>query len=207
MFTAGQAAGVAYYTMPFIAAQSLRDEAGHDLSDRFLMRPHPATSPTLRLVRLWLIGFNCLSIVLGLCLAFTFSSPLFSGYRKSLANAFWGANAVPESAAAYVSWSMALIGAATVGWATTNLFVVIYALGRGERWPLLALGLGSVAWAALEIVVSLAAGAHIEIYFVTAALAGVVVPVVIAWRAAAVDDSSSTGPDVGAARPSGPTHQ
>jgi hypothetical protein len=148
------------------------------------LRP-PATlaaSGVLRAAQLWLIVVNIFSIVLGLLLVFALSSGFFSGYRRSLAEVFWATSAVPPEASAYFTWSMALVGAATVGWGVTNLLIVLYAFGRGERWSFVALGLGTLCWATLELIVSAAVGARAEMYFVISAAMSIIVPVLLAWR-------------------------
>ncbi len=138
--------------------------------------PHP-----LRRIQIWLALVNALSVLLGLSLVFAFSSPLFEFYRRSLAEVFFSATVVPSAVEPYFAWSMALIGAATVGWAVTNLFLVLTAFGRGEPWSFIALIASTLVWTFLEVLVSAEMGAQIETVFVLAASVSVVLPTAVAW--------------------------
>ena len=141
-----------------------------------------AVSVPLRRIQIWLALVNAFSVLLGLSLVFASSSPLFEFYRRSLAEAFFSETVVPSALQDYFEWSMALIGAATVGWAVTNLFLILTAFGRGERWSFAALIASTMAWTFLEVVVSAEVGAQVEIGFVLAASVSVVLPSALAWR-------------------------
>jgi hypothetical protein len=141
-----------------------------------------AVSVPLRRIQIWLALVNGFSVLLGLSLVFASSSPLFEFYRRSLAEAFFSGSVVPSAWEAYFEWSMALIGAATVGWAVTNLFLILTAVGRGEPWSFVALIASTLAWTLLEVVISVEMGVDVEIAFVLAASVSVVLPSAVAWR-------------------------
>lgn len=133
--------------------------------------PHP-------LILFWLTAVNAASLLVGLVLVFGQATPPMVFYRDELAQTFWNEAALPETAQAYYAWTMALIGAATVGWAITNLFIVRNAYAEGAGWATHALVWSTLAWASLEIFVSLKASANVEVAFVLAVAVSILAPLV-----------------------------
>ncbi len=139
-----------------------------------------AKDSRLRAIQLWLIFVHVMSVIVGLLLVFGSTTPPMEFYSGKLAEAFWDSPSLPPDMVAYHRWSMGLIGAGTVGWAISHLFVLATAFGRGERWSQRAMFISVLIWIALELWLSIPAGAWVEVAFVSLAGLAILVPLVLA---------------------------
>ncbi len=139
-----------------------------------------ANDSRLRAIQLWLIFVHVMSVIVGLVLVFGSTTPLMEFYSGKLAEAFWEAKSLPPDMVAYHRWSMGLVGAGTVGWAISHLFILATAFGRGERWSQRAMLVSVLIWITLEIWLSIPVGAWVEVAFVSLAGLAILVPLILA---------------------------
>jgi len=104
---------------------------------------------------LWLKLVSTGHITGGLLLPFLMLTGLGESYVAQLHQVFWGGSPETMEAAAFISWIVALFGPTVSAWGVLMFYLVCAGERRSELWPWTALMLSVLAWAPLDIGISL----------------------------------------------------
>ena len=119
----------------------------------------------------WLVVVGIAIAVFGILLAVLSGTPLFDLFNRQIDPAFWGADAVGDSARRFQQWIYGAWGATVAGWGIFVAFIASYPFAKKERWAWNCMVLGLLTWFVLDTILSL----FYRVYFNVALNAGLLV--------------------------------
>ena len=119
----------------------------------------------------WLLVVGIAITVFGILMAILSGTPLFDLFNRQIDPAFWGADAVGDSAKRFQQWIYGVWGATVAGWGIFLTFLARYPFAKKERWAWNCAVLGLLVWFVLDTTLSL----FYQVYFNVAFNAGLLV--------------------------------
>ncbi|HQS57533.1 MAG: hypothetical protein B7Y56_09330 [Gallionellales bacterium 35-53-114] len=127
----------------------------------------------------WLYIVAIGHILLGFALPVLAFSSGFDFYAGQLRDTFWGAATVPAEALAFQRWIVALFGPTVASWGILMAYLVRAGVRSKEQWPWNGLLLSLIAWAPLDIAISLLHGFWLHVAIDIVAVTLIAVPALI----------------------------
>ncbi len=126
----------------------------------------------------WLLVVGIVIAVFGTLMALLSGTPLFDLFNQQIDPAFWGTNAVGESAKVFQQWVYGVWGATIAGWGIFVTFIAHYPFREKKRWAWDCLVTGMLVWFVLDTSLSVYYQVYFNAAFNTALLILTLLPVV-----------------------------
>ncbi len=98
----------------------------------------------------WLLIVSLAVSVFGVTMALLSGTSLFALFNRQIDPAFWGTNAVGDSAKQFQQWIYGVWGATIAGWGIVLTYIAHHPFNRKERWSWSCLVLGLLVWFVLD---------------------------------------------------------
>lgn len=118
-------------------------------------------------------------ILLGLAVPLLAFSSGFDFYAEQIQRAFWPNTGMPEQVLDYARWMVALFGPTVASWGVLMWYIVRAGAQSSAAWPWNALLLSLLAWAPLDIGISLLHGFASHVLLNLLAIAAIALPCLI----------------------------
>lgn len=116
----------------------------------------------------WLLAMSIMFLCVGLVTAFAGDSFLFAPYNEQIASLFFGGG-IPAEARSLRSFFYGLLGGTIAGSYLLRAFVIAVPFRRRERWAWHASFWSTVLWFVVDSSVSIAHGAHFNVWMINLA--------------------------------------
>lgn len=127
----------------------------------------------------WLFVVGIAISVFGTLMALLSGTPLFDSFNRQIDPAFWGANAVGESAKGFQQWIYGVWGSTIAGWGIFVTFIAHFPFQKKERWAWTCSFAGLLLWFILDTALSAYYRVYFNVAFNTTLLILVMLPLVI----------------------------
>lgn len=126
----------------------------------------------------WLLVVGLIITVFGIAMALFSGTPLFDLFNRQIDPAFWGMNAVGNSAKQFQQWIYGVWGSTIAGWGIFVTYIARYPFSKKERWAWNCIVLGLVVWFLLDTTLSFLYRVYFNVAFNTALLVLAMLPVI-----------------------------
>jgi hypothetical protein len=114
----------------------------------------------------WLTYANVMTILVGLMIAFSGNSFIFSAYNTSLKTVFFHSSDLSPEILQFKNWFFGVIGGTIVGFHILMLMVSEFAFKRKEPWAYVALCLSLLSWFLIDSSISIYYGALFNVVLI-----------------------------------------
>ena len=135
------------------------------------------TRPGFSFWQKWLIAVGWLIILFGIAMALISGTSLFDLFNRQIDPAFWGTNAVGDSARQFQQWIYGVWGATIAGWGIFLTYIMRYHFNKKERWAWSCIAYGLLTWFILDTWLSFSYKVYFNVAFNTGLLFLVMLPV------------------------------
>ena len=126
----------------------------------------------------WLLAVGIAIAGFGILMAVLSGTPLFDLFNRQIDPAFWGADALGDSAKRFHQWIYGVWGATVAGWGIFVTFIARYPFAKKERWAWNCMVLGLLTWFVLDTTLSFFYQVYFNVAFNAGLLVLVMAPVV-----------------------------
>ena len=106
--------------------------------------------PSFSFWQKWLFAAGLTIAIFGFVMALVSGTPLFDLFNRQIDPAFWGANAVGDTARQFQQWIYGVWGATIAGWGIFVTYMARYPFNKKERWAWNCIVLGLAGWFVLD---------------------------------------------------------
>ena len=135
------------------------------------------TRPGFSFWQKWLLAVGWLITLFGIAMVLISGTSLFDLFNRQIDPAFWGTNAVGDSARQFQQWIYGVWGATIAGWGIFLTYIVRYPFNKKERWAWSCIAYGLLTWFILDTWLSFSYKVYFNVAFNTGLLFLVMLPV------------------------------